>query len=160
MRIRAERLRQSIKGHSRLYTIQMFLVGIILGVLFSVLAAGVIIFGFCKSISISLIVFALLSGSYCFMCYTTGGLENSLLYFLGAWFLYVYFKKPFLNQKGLFCLAFILSLLAWGRMDSVLPFVFIICYGYLFKTDVKFWKRVVIGICGLLPFIRHTILKL
>lgn len=115
--------------------------------------SAVVIIGICKDVKTSLIAFALLSGSYCFMCYSTAGLENSLLYFLSSLFIYVFFKNELFSEKHLFLLSLVLALLAWSRMDSVLLFIPLICYGYLFKTKVPFPRRVVLGIGGLLPFI-------
>lgn len=131
----------------------MYFAGIILGVICSTLAIYLLVFKICKKDIISFLSICILLGCYCFMSYTTAGLENSLLFFLSAVFIVVFTSKEEFSTKELLLLALILSLLAMTRMDSVLLFVTAICAGYLFYSKVRFVKKILIGIVGLLPFI-------
>lgn len=131
----------------------MSFVGIALGVLFSSLAAYMIIFRCCNIMKDAVLATCIMLGSYCFMCYTTAGLENSLLFFLGALFTDFYFKQDSFSGKGLFYLALLLSLIAMTRMDAVLIFIPMICVGYIAKTREKWNVRILCGFTGLLPFI-------
>lgn len=131
----------------------MYLAGILLGVVCSTIAIYILVFKICKTNSTAVLSVCVLLGCYCFMTYTTAGLENSLLFLLSSLFLVVFTKNEEFSEKELFLLALVLSLLAMTRMDSVLLFVLAICIGYLFFTKIKFIKRVYIGFVGLLPFI-------
>lgn len=130
----------------------IYLVGTIVGVLFSSVAIYILLFKVCDSTKESMFSVGILLGCYCFMTYTTAGLENSLLFFLVALFVVMFNKEDLFNEKDLFILALVLSLLAMTRMDSVLLFIPAICVGYLFFSKIAFWKRVLIGIAGLMPF--------
>lgn len=65
----------------------MYFAGILLGVVCSTLAVYILIFKVCKSDLISMMSVSILLGCYCFMSYTTAGLENSLLFLLSAAFM-------------------------------------------------------------------------
>lgn len=138
----------------------MYFAGIFLGVFFSAAAIYVLVFYACNTIKEASLSVLILSGSFSFMCYTTAGLENSLLFFLSSLFLVVYLKDKSFSGRNLFWLAFILSLLAMTRMDSVLIFVPAICIGYLFFTRISFIRRIFIGFLGLLPFMLWEIFSI
>lgn len=131
----------------------MYLAGILVGVLCSTIAVYIVVFKICDSIQVASLSVLLLLGNYCFMSYTTAGLENSLLYLLTILFLYQYQSKNIYEEKDLFYLALLLALLAMARMDSVLLFIPTICISYLCYTKVKFYKRILIGCAGLMPFV-------
>ncbi|MBQ9395363.1 MAG: hypothetical protein IJU23_07585 [Proteobacteria bacterium] len=126
---------------------------VIIGVASSGVAATVLFFKFCKKFRYAIFAFIAMIMSYCFMSYTASGLENSMLFLFGALFLSCYFSNDEFNAKNLYVLALLLALLAMTRMDTVLIFIPMIVSVYLFKTKVKFVKRVGIGFLGLLPFI-------
>lgn len=130
----------------------MTFIGILEGLFFSTAAVYIVVFKFCRTVKQSTLAVSILLGCYCFMCYTTAGLENSLLYFLSALFLWIILKIDFFDAKHLFFLALILSLIAMTRMDAVLLFVPVICMVYLAKTKVKWLMRIAMGIAGLSPF--------
>ncbi len=133
---------------------KMFLVSLVICILFSTLAYRILVNTFCKSKKQILLAFVTLIGSFCFISYTTSGLENSLLFFLAALFLKYYFDTDVYAAKRMFLLAILISLIAMTRMDAVLMFVPMILYVYLFKRDkVSFIQAVGIGFTGLLPFI-------
>lgn len=137
-----------------------FLCTLLIGMIFSGLAGYIIIFRFCKSrLSISLSTLALTS-SYLFMCFTTSGLENCLLFCFGAVILDLFYHNPALNRKQLFIIALMMSLLAMARTDSVLIFIPVAIYAYLFRSKVKFYQRLLLGISGLLPFAGWTLFSL
>lgn len=131
----------------------IYLTGVILGVLFSTLAVYIIIFKVCNKNVTALLSVCILVCCYSFMSFATSGLENSLLYLEAALFLLLLMNNQVYKEKDLLALALVLSFIAMTRMDAVLVFVPAICTVYLFYTSVKFGKRVVIGLCGLLPFI-------
>lgn len=131
----------------------MSFVGIAFGVAFSTMAAYIVIFRFSPKLLNAILSVGIMLGSYCFMSYTTAGLENSLLFFLGALFLDFFFSHNEMKSIGLLYLAVLLSLIALTRMDAVLLFIPAICIGYILKTKEKWGVRILCGILGLLPFI-------
>ncbi len=135
-------------------TREMFFTSLAVCTLFSAAAYGILVYGFCRTerqIGISLLA---LCGSVSFMSYTTSGLENSLLFFLSALFLLILCGRERYDGKRLLALALILSALAMARMDSVLLFVPVIVWAYLFRRDrVGFVKMIFLGLLGLLPFL-------
>ncbi|MCR4589645.1 MAG: hypothetical protein K5668_02350 [Lachnospiraceae bacterium] len=136
------------------FTREMFFTSLLVCTLFSMAAYQILVYGICRTKEQVIISFITLSGSQAFISYTTSGLENSLLFFLSAMFLYILKGREEFNGKEMFELAVLISLLAMARMDSVLIFVPVIVWIYLFKRkDVSFIKAVGIGIAGLLPFI-------
>lgn len=133
---------------------------LLIGLGFAGFAGYIVIFRFCKS-RFSIVFSALvMTCSYCFMCFTTSGLENCLLYCFGAALLDLFYHNENLNRKQLFGMALLMSLLAMARTDSVLVFIPVAVYAYLFRTKVKFYQRVVIGFAGLLPFAGWTLFSL
>ncbi len=136
------------------FTREMYFTSLLVCTLFSVAAYHILVYGLCRTKEQVAICFITLSGSQAFISYTTSGLENSLLFFLSALFLYLTKGREEFDGKRMFGLALIISLLAMARMDSVLIFIPVILWIYLFKRkDVSFIKAVGIGIAGLLPFI-------
>lgn len=131
----------------------MYFAGIIGGVVFSFLAVYILVFKMCKTKMDAVMAVTILLVCYCFMTYTTAGLENSLLFFLAALFLKLYLNKDEFSLRELLGLALIFALMATTRVDSVLIFIPAICIGYLFDSKIGFLKKIGIGVCGLLPFI-------
>lgn len=132
----------------------MFLVSLLICVIFSAIAYGIVVHSFCKDKIQLFAAFFTLLCSTSFISYTTSGLENSMLFFLAALFLKKYFGSEKYNAKQMLYLAVLISLIAMTRMDAVLMFVPMILYVYLMKRDnVSFIKAVGLGIAGLSPFI-------
>ncbi len=135
-------------------TREMYFTSLAVCTLLSVAAYGILVYKLCRTKEQVVISFITLSGSQAFISYTTSGLENSLLFFLSALFLLTLRNKERFDGKSMLILALLISLLAMARMDSVLIFVPVIVWIYLFKREnVSFIKAVGIGILGLLPFI-------
>ncbi len=130
--------------------------GLLLGLVFSGLAAWILLFRFCPSPATAWCMLGLMASSHCFMSFTTSGLENSILFFLGAAFLDIYLRNPLLSKRHLFAIALLMALLATTRADSVLVFVPMAVWAYLARTRISFWRRVPIGLAGLLPFFAWT----
>ena len=130
--------------------------GLLLGLLFSGLAAYVLLFHFCPSCATAWCMLGLMVSSHCFMSFTTSGLENSILFFLGADFLHIYLRHPLLSKRNLFEIAILMAFLAMARSDSVLIFIPMAVWAYLVRTKVRFPVRVAIGAAGLLPFVLWT----
>lgn len=136
------------------FTREMFFTSLFVCTVLSTAAYGILVYRFCRSREQVIISFITLSGSQAFISYTTSGLENSLLFFLSALFLLVVSKSETYGFKKLLFLALLISLLAMARMDSVLVFVPVIVWIYLFKREkLSFIGAVGTGILGLLPFI-------
>lgn len=131
----------------------MYFTGIILGTVFSAAAIYIMVFKICKSLRTACMTVILLVCCYAFMCYTTSGLENSLLYFLSALFIWLFSSRDEFDSRGLFYLTFLISLLALTRMSAVLLFLPAVLFGYLFLTNIRLTRRVLVGLAGLFPFI-------
>ena len=132
----------------------MFLVSLLICIIFSTLAYRIVIKNFCTSRTEVIAAFVTMVASSCFVSYTTSELENSMLFFLSALFMKLYFLDDKYNARRLFVLAILISLIAMTRMDAVLMFIPMILYVYLGRRDeVSFIKAVFIGLAGLLPFI-------
>jgi len=132
----------------------MFFVSLLINIIFSVLAFRILINDFCKTGKQTIFSLIVLISSVSFVSYTTSGLENSMLFFLGACFLKVYFAHERYDSKSMIILAVLISLIAMTRMDAVLIFAPMAVYVYLSKRDgVSFAKAVGLGILGLLPFV-------
>ena len=132
----------------------MFFVSLLINIVFSALAYKILVWNFAKTKNQIVFCFTVLASSISFISYTTSGLENSMLFFLAAMFLKVYFSSERYNGKKMFILAILVALIAMTRMDAVLLFAPMAVYVYLFKRDnVSFIKAVGIGILGLLPFV-------
>ena len=132
----------------------MFFVSLLVNIIFSSVAFGILIRNFCKTKKQIIFCFLALIGSASFVSYTTSGLENSMLFMLGAIFMKRFFSSERYNAKSMFILASLVALIAMTRMDAVLIFVPMALYVYLSKRDgVSFGKAVGIGILGLLPFV-------
>ncbi len=135
-------------------TREMFFTSIAVCTLFSTLAYAILAYSFCETKNQVIVSFLALTASVSFMSYTTSGLENSLLFFLSALFMKILFGNDWYDWKKLLFMALILSALAMARMDSVLLFVPVIVWAFLFKRDnVGIIKMILLGILGLLPFL-------
>ena len=135
-------------------TREMYFTSIAVCTIFSALAYYIFAWKLCRTKNQLLLGFAAFVGSQAFISYTTSGLENSLLFFLSALFIWLMSKSEKYSAKQMLILAVIFSLSAMTRMDSVLLFIPAIVWIYLFKRDnVSFIKAVGIGILGLMPFI-------
>ncbi|MCR5267286.1 MAG: glycosyltransferase family 39 protein [Lachnospiraceae bacterium] len=133
---------------------KMFLVSLLICIVFSAAAYGIVLKHFCRTKQQVIGSFFVLTGSSCFISYTTAGLENCLLFFLAALFLKVYFGKERYGAKDLFVLAILVALIATTRMDAVLLIAPMAVYAYLAKREnVSFIKAVFIGLGGLSPFV-------
>ncbi len=131
----------------------MFFVSLLINIIFSTLAFRILIKDFCRTKREIIFCLLTLIGSVSFVSYTTSGLENSMLFFLGACFVKLYFGSERYNAKTMFILALLVALIAMTRMDAVLIFVPMALYVYLGRRDnVSFGKAVWLGILGLLPF--------
>ena len=135
-------------------THEMFFTSLAVCAIFSAAAYYVLSFRICKDWRQVALSFGLVICSEAFMSYTSSGLENSLLFFLGALFIWRISQFNEYPARELLILALLISLTAMARMDSVLLYVPVIVYVYLFRREnVSFPKAVGIGFLGLSPFI-------
>ena len=65
----------------------MFFVSLLINIVFSSLAFKILVWNYCKTIRQIMFCLIVLIGSVSFVSYTTSGLENSMLFFLGACFM-------------------------------------------------------------------------
>lgn len=120
--------------------------------LLSTAAFAVIVYRFCrKRWHVVFLFFALIS-SYSFFSYTTSGLENSLLFLLEALFLSIVLLNEKFDAKKLLGISFICSLILMTRMDAGIIVFFVTAYCFLAKRDCGFFKMILCGIAGLIPF--------
>ncbi len=132
----------------------MFFVSLLINIVFSALAFNILIRDFCRTKRQILFSLIVLIGSVSFVSYTTSGLENSMLFVLGACFMKLYLRYERYSAKTMLQMALLISLIAMTRMDAVLIFAPMAVFVYLTKRDaVPFAKAVGIGILGLLPFV-------
>ncbi len=131
----------------------MFFVSLLINIVFSTLAFRILIKDFCKTRNQIIFCLFVTLGSVSFVSYTTSGLENSMLFFLGACFMKLYLTNERYSGKNLIGIAILISLIAMTRMDAVLMFAPMAVYAYLAKRDTSFPKAVGLGILGLLPFV-------
>ncbi len=132
----------------------MFFVSLLINIVFSALAFSILIRSFCRTKEQIVFSLFVLIGSVSFVSYTTSGLENAMLFFLGALFMKVYLSHERYNAKNMLILAVLVALIAMTRMDAVLIFVPMALYVYLAKRDeVSFTRAVGLGLLGLLPFV-------
>ncbi|MCR5686441.1 MAG: hypothetical protein K6G58_00205 [Lachnospiraceae bacterium] len=132
----------------------MFFVSLLINIIFSSIAFKMLIWDYCRTKRQIIFCLAVLLGSVSFMSYTTSGLENSMLFFLGACFMKIYFGHERYDRKTLLIMALLVSLIAMTRMDAVLIFAPMAVYAYISKRDgFSFARSVGPGILGLLPFI-------
>ena len=124
----------------------------ILCTVFSTAAFYMITSNFCKDKWQVLLAFLATTSSYCFMSFTTSGLENSLLFLELAFFVLVYSKDGEYDFKRLILLAFIDSLALFTRMDIGFMLFIPTAYVFLFKKKCSFIKMFGAGVIGLMPF--------
>ena len=132
----------------------MFFVSLLINIIFSSLAFYILVWDFCRTRRQIIACLFVLMGSVSFVSYTTSGLENSMLFFLGACYAKVYFSSERYNTKKMFILAILVALIAMTRMDAALIVAPMSLYVYLTRRDgVSFGKAVFLGITGLMPFV-------
>lgn len=131
----------------------MYLAGILQGFLFSLAAIYILLYKINKSGKNLLFLLFCIIGCYEFMCYTTSGLENPLLFLLGALFLRVFFDQSVWDTKRLLILFGIHSLILVTRMDNALLYIVVIVYVFFFQCSIPLIKRCLIAITGSVPFI-------
>ena len=77
----------------------MFFVSLLINIVFSAIAFKILAWDFCRTKIQIVFCLAVLIGSESFVSYTTSGLENSMLFFLGALFLKNYFERELYTGK-------------------------------------------------------------
>ncbi|MBO6111879.1 MAG: hypothetical protein J6P45_02365 [Lachnospiraceae bacterium] len=132
----------------------MYISATVVSVLFSSLAAIILLFKFCETRMQLAECFIFLCTCRSFVTYTTSGLENCLLFLLAVLMMLVILKNEEYGTKQLLILALVMSAAAMTRLDNALIYAPVLVYIYLFKRkNVSFIKCVLVGFTGLLPFI-------
>ena len=106
----------------------------------------------CKNIWQVIFVFFAMVSSYCFMSFTTSGLENSLIFLELACFVTVYSKNDEYGFKKLILLAFIDAMVLFTRTDVGFMLFVPTAYVFLFKKKCKIVEMFAAGIIGLIPY--------
>jgi arabinofuranosyltransferase len=88
-----------------------------------------------------------------FISYTTSGLENSLLFFLFAWLLRIYFNNDAFDKKSILLSAFVISLILIARMDNALLAFPILLFVLIKRKNTNLAAAFRCIFIGLLPFI-------
>ena len=128
---------------------ELLLTTLILSIIISLTAVGLLVFGVARSVWSGLFCVVVLALSGAFVDYATSGLENPLSYLLLAAFFVVYFRqKPSLGK--LFFLSFIASLAAVNRLDTLLFFVPALVFELVQYRQLKGLLAVVLGVFPLL----------
>ena len=131
----------------------MYIAGMVQGVFFSVAAVYILLYRINKSGKNYLFFLLCLVGCYEFMCFTTSGLENSLLFFLSGSFLTLFFEQAEWSRKRLFLLFLVHSLILVTRMDNTLLYIVAIIYVFFFKCNIPYIERFFIALTGSSTFI-------
>ena len=95
----------------------------------------------------------LLICSKAFIDFSTSGLENSLEYLIAAIFYYFYLQWDKFSKRRLLFLSFIGCLALLNRMDSILLFLPALVDAFFLKGEDKWYKNILTGFIGILPFI-------
>lgn len=140
----------------------MYLTGIGVCTVFAVAAVTLLMMQIRRSPLGMLFAAAVLCGCYGFIAFSTSGLENSMLFFLAAVFLTLYFSKRNdgrIGLKNLYLMALMVGITGGTRTDAVLIFIpaCIAVFFFGMSTDKKWWQRYLLGFAGLLPFIAWTL---
>ena len=95
----------------------------------------------------------LLICSKAFIDFSTSGLENSLEYLIAAIFYYFYLQWDKFSKRRLLFLSFIGCLALLNRMDSILLFLPALVDAFFLKGEDKWYKNILPGFIGIIPFI-------
>lgn len=137
----------------------MYVVGILMGIITSSIALYFMLFklefDFKKII---FLVFSLAS-SYTYITYTTSGLENSLLHLLAILIFYVTFfvKDQKLRYKAMM---YLYSSLILTRYDAALIFLPLMIVEFLMNKNLNFKFKITWAILGALPFVIWSLFSL
>lgn len=128
---------------------ELLLTTLILSIVISLAAVGLLGFGIARSLWSALFCVVVLALSGAFVDYATSGLENPLSYLLLAAFFTVYFRKRTSLGK-LFFLSFIASLAAVNRLDTLLFFIPALVFELVLYRQLKGLLAVALGVFPLL----------
>ncbi len=136
---------------------EVYFTGIGLGLLFSMIAVIVLVFGVSRTTALAVVATVPLILSKAFVDFSTSGLENPLSHALLIVFFYVYFRREW-NYHNVLLLTLIMSFGLLSRMDTLLLFAPSLVYvmTQLVKKDglgafsKKAWSKILIGIT---PFV-------
>ncbi len=133
----------------------MFASGLAAGLLFSGLAAYLLFFRVCRSVTAVLASLVCLLASGSFISYTTSGLENPLLFFLAATFMVVFTASERYSARQLLALALSVGLLATARLDSVLILAPACAWAFLGRRgpEVSLARAGALALLGMGPFL-------
>lgn len=139
----------------------LFLSAFIIHTITNGIALYILLFKLCKTKACVVSSGVVLLGSYYFMSFCSSGLENSLIFMLGAIFINMYTSTEEWSYRKIIGLVLIDSCLLLTRMDMAILFFAPTAYICLFQRKNKsFMKLILAGITGLLPFIAWLLFSL
>lgn len=142
-----------------LFIKDVYLIGILIGTIFSSLACYVIFKNFCK-INIQLIIaFFCLILCHSYHSFTTSGLENSALYLFVTLIVSIFLKRKEFLIKDMLVIYFYASMLIGFRLDNVLIISPILIFVF-YKTKASVYKRLAFVFIGLIPFMAWELFSL
>jgi arabinofuranosyltransferase len=142
------------------FTRDVYYTSIVLGVAFSAGAVMILMAGVAGGIYSALAGVMLLTFSKGFVDFSTSGLENSLTYFLLAFFYWIYFRRPREQARTLGWLSMIMALALVNRMDTLLLFFPALAFaGWQAWQKQRVRALLALGL-GFLPFVAWEIFSL
>jgi arabinofuranosyltransferase len=130
-------------------THEMYYSVLVLSLILSVLAVGLVAVYLARSLALGLLAILLLAASKAFVDYSTSGLENPLTHLLLVLFLLVYFSERW-GRHRLFYLALLAALATVNRMDTVLLYLPALVYSFCQSPG---WKRLGAVLLGFVPLV-------
>lgn len=132
-------------------TREMFVTSLAVDLLCSLAAVGLLFFRFCRTPWQVAAAFLLCAGK-CFVTYTSGGLENGMLYLLAGCMVWL----SLLRSRGapvVFLHALVAGLLAGTRMDIILVFLpYLVWVFFVRRNEIGRGRAVLLGVLGCAPF--------
>lgn len=136
------------------FTKEYYLTAMIFNICCTFAAVLILMFGIAKCKANRFAVpMVLLICSKAFIDFSTSGLENSLEYLIAAIFYYFYLQWDKFSKKRLLILSFIGCLALLNRMDSILLFLPALFDAFFLKGEDKWYKNILPGVIGIIPFI-------
>lgn len=136
------------------FTKEYYLTAMIFNICCTFAAVLILMFGIAKGKAKRFAVpMVLLICSKAFIDFSTSGLENSLEYLIAAIFYYFYLQWDKFSKKRLLLLSFIGCLALLNRMDSILLFLPALFDAFFLKGEDKWYKNILPGVIGIIPFI-------
>jgi arabinofuranosyltransferase len=126
-------------------THEIFITVTLLCIVFSAIAAYLVVRKISVSTTAGLVALAAFLSSRAFMDYSTSGLENPMTFLLMACFYLVYFRTELWDLRRSCLLIFLLALVGLNRLDAMLlliPGVLLVVLGFILSERPPFWRLI------------------